>query len=140
MGVPDFRVAGRIFATLASQDEGFRAAIFPMIRWEESFESESAGDGIFRMAEKFTVPLRNAAGLAHQQRMPVDLVEQVSAGCEKIDLVGGHQSSAREWIRLYEVYDLTIAGRIGMDREIDSLYLRTGNPEVIRPSRKNRHD
>src|SRR6516164_5439407 len=120
--------------------KGFPAATLPMIRWKESVESESGGDRIFCMAEKLTVPLGNAAGLAHEQRVPVDLVEQVPAGCKKVDLVSCHQCAAREWISLYEFYDLTIRGRIGMDRKIDSLYLRVGNAEVIRPSRKNRHD
>src|SRR5271165_6682810 len=123
-----------------SHNKDFRAAILPMIRREKAVESESGRNWIFRVAENLTVPFRNAAGLSHQQRMPIDLIEQIPAGREKVDLVCSHQCSLRERICLDEFNCPTIGSRFGVDWKIDSQYLGVRNPKAFRPSRKNCHD
>src|SRR5271165_6079181 len=123
-----------------SHNKDFRAAILPMIRREKAVESESGRNRILRMTENLTLPFRNAASLSHQQRMPIDLIEQIPAGREKVDLVCCHQRSLRERIGLDEFNCPTIGGRLCVDWKIDSQYLGLRNPKVFRPSRKNCHD
>src|SRR5580692_5605007 len=98
-----------------SHNKDFRATILPMIWREKAVESESGRDRIFCVAENLTLPFRNAADLSHQQRMTIDLVEQIPAGREKVDLVCCHQRSLRERIGLDEFNCPTIGGWFGVD-------------------------
>src|ERR1700737_179806 len=103
-----------------SHNKDFRAAILPMIWGKKAVESESGRNRIFGVAEDLTLPFRNATGLSHQQRMTINLVEQIPASREKVNLVCRHQRSLRERIGLDEFNCPTIGGRLGVDWKIDS--------------------
>src|SRR5271157_4245586 len=65
MGSPDFRVGGRIFATLASQDQGYGNL---MLTPEQQVEFVTEQPGIFGIFLPVLCALRGSSGLRKTQR------------------------------------------------------------------------
>ena len=72
--------------------------------------------------------------------MGVEVIEQVPAGLEKVDLVRRHQRLLGERIGLNELDDAAIDGRIIMPFAVDALYRDISQFEVFGPTRKDSHD
>ena len=62
---------------------------------QEAVDRQAGGNRVLGVADEFSILLRKAARLAHDERMAVDDVELVAAGVIEVDLVRRDQRAER---------------------------------------------
>ena len=95
---------------------------------KKRLQRESAGNHVLGMADEQDMVswaslhrlLRDAADLAEQFGVGVERVEQVTAGCEQVDLVRGHERAEGERIVLDELHDTAVDGRVVVPPAVDA--------------------
>ncbi len=58
---------------------------------QKAIDGEPGGNRVLGVADECAVALGNAARLVHQPRMRIDHVEEIAAGMEQVDLMGGDE-------------------------------------------------
>jgi len=111
-----------------------------MVRRQEGLQGQAAGDGVLGMPDEPPAALGDAAHLAHELGERVQLVEPIAAGREQIDLVRGHQRAQRERIALDELHRPAVNGRLIVPPAVDAADYGVGEPQMLRPAGKHRHD
>ena len=86
------------------------------------------------------VALGEAARLAQEPCLRVDLVEQIMAGTEEVDLVRGNEGAQRQGVVADERHSLAIGSGRGMQGEVDPGDGGVFQPQRLGPGREHLHD
>jgi hypothetical protein len=107
-----------------------------MIFAKEFFKRLAGRDRVGRPRPEESVALGQTRGLACQISVLIDLVKEIAACCEEVDLVRRDEGSELAVSALDALDDVSILLPLGVDRQVAADQLDVAQAELLRPRQK----